>query len=129
MRRRLVALDAVGGDAEEIVGQAKHATYLDDLVERGDGGLEGFEGRSVLAGDIDVDEHLEAAADRRWVDERGVAEDDPVALQALDTAQARCRGQADPVSEFDVSQASVAPKLSNDSAIKRVHSREMIAHH
>jgi hypothetical protein len=45
-----VGLDAVDGVAKHVVGQAKHARYLDDLVEPGDGGLERFEGPRLLLG-------------------------------------------------------------------------------
>src|SRR5262249_35304105 len=110
----LVAVQAGGCDPEQVVGQAAHPAYLGDFVERGDGGLEGFEGRPVLAGEIAVDEHLESPADRLEVDACGVAEDHAVAFQPLDAPQARRWCEADPVGELDVRQAPIALQLSND---------------
>jgi hypothetical protein len=75
---RLVALQAGCRDPQHIVGQPGHPAYLDDFLERGDGGLEGFERCPVLAGEVDVDEYLESPADRLGADACGVAEDDAV---------------------------------------------------
>jgi hypothetical protein len=77
---RLVALHTGGCDPQHVVGQPEHPAYLDHFIERGDGGLEGLERGPVLAGEVDVDEYLESAADRLGVDACGVAEDDAVAL-------------------------------------------------
>src|SRR6516165_7073065 len=119
----LVAVQAGSSDPEQVVGQAEHPAYFDDFVERGDGGLEGFEGRPVLAGEIDVDEHLESPADRLGVDACGVAEDHAVAFQPLDAPQARRWCEADPVGELDIRHAPIALEFSNDTTIHCVHSQ------
>ena len=70
--------------------------------------LELLECRAVLAGQVDIDQHLESATRRVRIDTGGVAEDHALVLETLDTTQARRRCQTHPLRELDIREATVA---------------------
>jgi hypothetical protein len=77
------------------------------FVERRDLRLEAFDGVAVLVGEVDVDQHLHGMSHRDRVEQGGLADDDAVVLEALDSAEARCGREADAFGKLDVGEPAV----------------------
>lgn len=81
---------------------------------------EGFQVDFRLAVEADEAEGDDVHAERWRVEQRAVALDDALVLEALDAAQAGRGGDADPARQLDIGHASVILQLAQDLPVDGV---------
>jgi hypothetical protein len=105
---------------KEIVRLAGDEMACNNLWHRNDRFLELKRALVGVPVDLDADEDLEAEPDAVTSQGRPITLNVPVALQTLDTTQARRWRQADLVGELDIAQPAVGLQLGHNATVDRI---------
>jgi hypothetical protein len=125
--QHLVGLQVGSGDPDEIVRVAEESLGLADSRNRGQAALEVGDRGGVFPVHSDLNENLEAEADRGGVDDGAIAADHPAAFELAEPPMTRRHAEGDTVGELGDGEAPGSLQLRNYFAIYPVHVHDCCA--